>query len=87
MMNERSMVVINKFQDEIQLDQLMVDFGQKENLHIAFGIGDYFSAETNEDQYKDYGSIKLYYEYWDNESNILTPVMTRPCTRDDFQMD
>ncbi len=49
-MHERSMVVINKFQDEIQPDQQMGDFGQKENLHVAFGIGDYFSIETNEEK-------------------------------------
>ncbi len=48
-MDERSMIVLNRFEDEIQLDQPMGDFGQ-ENLHVGFGIGDFFSDETEKDQ-------------------------------------
>lgn len=62
-------------------------YGQAQNLNLAFTVGKFSSTEANYDEYDDYGTIKMYYEYWDNDQDVLIPVDTRPCTADDFQMD
>ena len=62
----------------------MDGYGTNENLHIAFAVGDFFSTELSPHIYDDYGSIKMYYEYWDDEKDELVPIQTRPCTADDF---
>jgi len=52
---------------------------------LAFAVGNFFSSEDNYDEYDDYGAINMYYEYWDSETDILSLVPTRPCSKDDFQ--
>jgi hypothetical protein len=39
-------------------------FGEKQNLNFAFGLADFSGTEESADVYEDYGSIKMYYEYW-----------------------
>jgi len=35
----------------------------------------------------NYGSIRIYYEQWDAESDVLIDLKTRPCTFVDFGLD
>ena len=87
-MAEKSSVQINSFLDfGAGVKQSMEGFGTKENLNIAFAIGDFLSEEASYKEYLDYGTVNLYYEAWDSESDNLIPVKTRPCRPEDFQLD
>jgi hypothetical protein len=65
----------------------MEGFGKKENLNIAFAVGDFLSEDESYKDYLDYGTVNLYYEAWDTDSDVLIPVKTRPCSSEDFQLD
>lgn len=60
----------------------MDGYGKDVDLQIAFGVSDMWTRDATYDDYADYGSLKLYYEYWDDDksNNVLTPISYRPCT-------
>jgi hypothetical protein len=33
---------------------------------------------------EDYGTVSIYYEYWDNNKNYIKPIEKRPCELEDF---
>jgi len=41
-------------------------YGKEQNFNIAFGVGSFMGTELNYDEYLDYGTVNLYYEYWDD---------------------
>ena len=65
----------------------MKGYGVKQNINFAFGLTDFSSQELQEVDYEDYGSIKLYYDYWNDVDYYLKDIKTRPCTPDDFQIE
>jgi hypothetical protein len=87
-MAERSNVVINTYVNFGEgLKVAMKGYGKDKNFNIAFGIGDFLSSGENQEIFQDYGSINLYYWSWDNEKEEINQIESRPCTRDDFQMN
>lgn len=65
----------------------MKGYGVKQNINFAFGITDFSLEELQEVDYEDYGSIKLYYDYWNDVDYDLKEIKTRPCTPDDLQIE
>ncbi len=65
----------------------MKGYGVKQNINFAFGLTDFSSLELQEVDYEDYGTIKMYYDYWDEDNYSLNPIKTRSCTPDDFQIE
>jgi hypothetical protein len=53
-------------------------------MHFAFGVADFLSNELSADAYLDYGTVKVYYESWNETWNDLEPIPMRPCTEQDF---
>ena len=43
----------------------MKGYGVKQNINFAFGLTDFNTYGLQEVDYEDYGTIKLYYDYWD----------------------
>ena len=58
--------------------------GAKEGITFAFGISDFLGTDVSNDQYLDYGTLAVYYEFWNDEENDFIPMKTRPCIEEDF---
>ena len=54
-------------------------FGKEIGLRFAFGISDWDGTTMKEEAFADYGQINAYYERWNNTSDVLIKVKTRPC--------
>ena len=53
-------------------------------MTFTYGISDFQSEDVSLDQFEDYGSMKAYYETWNNTHDIFTEIQSRPCTAEDF---
>ena len=62
-------------------------FGNSIGLRFAFGISDWDGATLTEEALADYGKINAYYERWNETSDVLIKVKTRPCVLADFGLD
>ena len=62
-------------------------FGKEIGLRFAFGISDWDGTTMKEEAFADYGQINAYYERWNNTSDVLIKVKTRPCVLADFGLD
>ncbi len=65
----------------------MKGYGVKQNINFAFGLTDFNTYGLQEVDYEDYGTIKLYYDYWDGVDYYLKEIKTRSCNPDDFQIE
>ena len=63
----------------------MKGYGVKQNINFAFGLTEF--SEEEEPNNEDYGTIKMYYDYWDDVDYELKEIKTRPCIPDDFQIE
>jgi len=44
-------------------------YGEKENINIAYGVASFEDEEFDPEEYLNYGSVNIYYEWWNEEGD------------------
>lgn len=68
MLERSSVIVTNYIEDGAALEDTADGISKSYNLTIAFAVAKFGYTEKSSDEYADYGSVKAYYDTW-NESD------------------
>ena len=62
-------------------------YGEEAALKFAFGITGVVTGAFTKEELADYGSMNVYYKYWNTTSEEITKMPLRTCVPADFGLD